>query len=362
MDSKDSPSKQQPDRQPTFQPISPAATSAIVSGPNPGERLASYFEKFFTTVVGISTLGASITFSKIVQSPVDPWIDYGISTDQIQAWMSLSWLIFLLALVTTSAFASLLSLYRPQAVEAFSTKDHKNKKMVMWAATATSMLLIGLVFVSFVFLSLVVVGYTGPIGWTALGFTIFFGTLAMGGIIWQSPLEWPSCSWLLPQDRDSEITAPSTPPKDSGLGWTRFGSDPFLRHINLHHQGSLRHKRSFNDLHGVADEKQQYEDILEKGGATISQSQRYSWQEPPPPREPRRDFRHDRKDRYSQEDHFTQLNTGGAGDRGSKASQRTLVPGASPAWDERGHGWARTIPPVRYGYNRPNIAALAGIE
>ena len=360
MDPKDSPSKKQSDRQSTIQLISPAPTSAIVSGPNPGERLASYFENFFRAVVGIATLGASLTLSKIVQTPVSPWVDYGISVDRIQTFISLSWLLFVITLVTTSILASLLSLYRPQAVDAFSTKDHHNKKIVMWVATATSMLLVGLILASFVFLSLVVVGYTGPVGWTALGFTIFFGTLGIGGIIWQSPLEWPS-SWFRSRDRDSDITTPSTPPRDSGLGWTTFGSDPFLRHINLHNRGSVRHKRSFNDLHSTGDEKQPYDDILEKGGATVAQSQRYSWQEPPPQKEPRRDFRHDRRDRYSQDDHFTQLDTGRAGDRGSKGSQRTLVPGASPAWDERGQGWARTIPPVRYGYNRPNIAALGGL-
>src|SRR5260221_128986 len=54
--------------------------------PHPGERLASYFEKFFTTVVGVATLGASLSFARIVQTPVEPWIDYGVTTVTIQIY------------------------------------------------------------------------------------------------------------------------------------------------------------------------------------------------------------------------------------------------------------------------------------
>ena len=58
----------------------------------------------------------------------------------------------------------------------------------MWYATAVSATLFGLLISAFVFLSLVVAALTGPSGWTALGFTILFGTLGVGSIIWQSPI------------------------------------------------------------------------------------------------------------------------------------------------------------------------------
>jgi len=50
---------------------------------HPGERLANYFDNFFKTIVATSTLGSSITFAKIVQTPVTPWIDYGYSTTSV---------------------------------------------------------------------------------------------------------------------------------------------------------------------------------------------------------------------------------------------------------------------------------------
>jgi hypothetical protein len=156
--------------------------------PHPGERLASYFENFFRTVLGIATLGASITFSKIVQAPVNPFDDFGYSKYTIQWFLAISWLLFVLALAFTSFFASLLSLYRPQAVKAFGTKVSSERRKVMWYVTLVSSLLFGLVIGAFVFASLVVVGYAGAVGWITVGFCVIFGTGGFGTILYQSPI------------------------------------------------------------------------------------------------------------------------------------------------------------------------------
>ena len=58
---------------------------------HPGERLASYFENFFRTVIGITTLGASITFAKIVQDPVKPFHNFGFSKYDAQWFLAISW-------------------------------------------------------------------------------------------------------------------------------------------------------------------------------------------------------------------------------------------------------------------------------
>ena len=160
-------------------------------GKPPGERLASYFENFFRTIVGISTLGASITFSKIVQAPVTPFHDFGFSTNEIQYLVATSWLFFILSLAFTSFFASALSLWRPQAVKAFGTSNTAERRKVLWFATAVSALLFGLAVISFVTISLVVVAYTGAVGWVAVVFTVIFALLGFGTIIWRSPMEWP---------------------------------------------------------------------------------------------------------------------------------------------------------------------------
>lgn len=172
------------------------------SGKHPGDRLASYFENFFRTVVGIATLGASITFSKIVQSPVAPFHSYGFSTKEIQYLVATSWLLFVLALAFTSFFASALSLWRPQAVAAFGIQNGTERKKVLWFAAAVSALLFGLAVAAFLTLELVVVAYAGPVGWVAVVFTVFFALLGYGCIIWQSPLEWPR--WLVGFGKDEQ--------------------------------------------------------------------------------------------------------------------------------------------------------------
>jgi hypothetical protein len=155
---------------------------------HPGERLASYFENFFKTVIGIATLGASITFSKIIQTPVAPFDNFGYSKYTIQWFLAISWLLFVLALAFTSFFASLLSLYRPQAVKAFGSRVSSERRKVMWYVTLVSSLLYGLTIGAFVFVSLVVVGYAGAVGWTTVGFCVIFGVGGFGTIIYQSPI------------------------------------------------------------------------------------------------------------------------------------------------------------------------------
>lgn len=159
---------------------------------HPGERLANFFDKFFTTIVGVSTLGASISFSKIVSTPVKPWVDYGHSEVSIQNNLSIAFLLLVVDLALTSAAASALSLYRPQAVNYFGMSDSHHRRVVMWWATLVSIVLFSLVFAAFIFLGLVVAAYAGPIGWVVVGFTSLFGLFVLGVIVWQSPIGSPS--------------------------------------------------------------------------------------------------------------------------------------------------------------------------
>ena len=161
------------------------------SGKHPGDRLASYFENFFRGVIGIATFGASITFSKIVEAPTTPFHHYGFTTHQIQYLIASAWLLFILTLAFTSFFAGALSLYRPQAVQAFGETYGETRVKVLWYAIAVSAILFTLVIASFISLSLVVVAYVGAVGWIALFFTLFFALLGYAAMIWQSPLKWP---------------------------------------------------------------------------------------------------------------------------------------------------------------------------
>ncbi|AEO66919.1 uncharacterized protein THITE_2115477 [Thermothielavioides terrestris NRRL 8126] len=172
---------------------------------HPGERLASYFSAFFSTIVGISTLGASISFSKVVQTPVKPWVDYGVAAETIQNHLSVAFVLFLIDLALTSTAASALSLYRPQAVSYFGRRDSHQRRVVMWWATLVSVVLFGLLFAAFVFLGLVVAAYAGPIGWVAVGFLCLFGLTILGVIVWQSPIGSPSPEEVLRRQRERDM-------------------------------------------------------------------------------------------------------------------------------------------------------------
>lgn len=162
----------------------------------PGERLASYFENFFKTIVGIATLGASLTFNKIVSfsTPASPELPskFATSPARLLTLLSISWLFFVLALAFTSFFASALSLWRPAAVKAFGTEDTEDRIKVLWFASGVSAFLLALIVVAFLTLSLVVAGYVGAVGWVAVAFTGLFGVLCIGVIIWRSPLQRPA--------------------------------------------------------------------------------------------------------------------------------------------------------------------------
>jgi hypothetical protein len=167
------------------------ATTALANAPkepHPGERLASYFDNFFKTIIGISTFGASLTFTKIVQNPVTPWISYGYSSISVQRFLGFAFFFFVLDLAITSFAASALSLWRPQAVEWFGREDSSHRRVVMWWATLVSSVLFGMLLAAFLFVGLVLVAYTGPTGWTTIGFTVLFGVLGFGAIVWQSPI------------------------------------------------------------------------------------------------------------------------------------------------------------------------------
>lgn len=205
-------------------PIDPAAK-------HPGDRLASYFENFFRTITGVSVLGASITFTNIIRSPVAPFHNFGFSSQNIQYLISLSWLFFVLALAFTSFFASALSLWRPQAVKAFGTTTGADRVKVLWFATGVSAFLFGLEVVAFITISLVVTAYTGPVGWVAVGFIIIFGLLGFGVIIWRSPMTWPR--WVRRPEREE--------------------ADAFGRHVGRHR----------------GREGEKYETGIEKGGEQL---------------------------------------------------------------------------------------------
>ncbi|KAH8751234.1 hypothetical protein BGZ57DRAFT_714784, partial [Hyaloscypha finlandica] len=158
---------------------------------HPGLRLADFFDAMFKTITAISTLGASITFSKVVSNPTEPWVYHGISGDDIQYYIADAFVCFALSLFLTTLAASALSYWRPQAIRYFGTEDSHHRRIVAWWATLVSTVLVGLTVAAFIFLGIVVAGLVGTAGWLSLALTSLMAVVVLGVIVWQSPIGSP---------------------------------------------------------------------------------------------------------------------------------------------------------------------------
>jgi hypothetical protein len=252
-----------------------ATTATAAPAPpkvHPGERLATFFDNLFKTITAIATLGASITFAKIVQTPVTPWIDYGFSKDTIQTYLGISWLLFLVNLGMVSFFTAALSLWRNAAVEWFGTEDSQKRRTVMYYATFVSMILFGLLIAAFIFLGLVVTAYTGPVGWTAIAFTVLAGTLGYGSIIWQSPIGSKSIGGPRNDDdlfrKDSERYGYSPNKKVNAYGARLTGNDTYG---NVFDDGD-----DYNEKGAMTAKEQYVEDGFGRRDSTLDRSPRFA--------------------------------------------------------------------------------------
>jgi hypothetical protein len=183
-----------------------SAVAAAAVPPHPGQRLADYFDNFFKAVTAISTLGASLTFAKVVQSPVEPLADYGFSKTSIQYFLANSWTLFIIDLGITTLASTTLANYKPQAIDYFGEVDSRERRIVLWWASLATTIILGFLCAAFFFLGLVVAALAGPAGWAAVGFVALFTCICGGIVIWQSPIG------SKPPPRKTKYTTPANTP------------------------------------------------------------------------------------------------------------------------------------------------------
>lgn len=169
----------------------PLDLSLPVMSSQPSSTVNSFFSAFFTAVLSISTLGASLTFNYILNGSLrTPPPDSIFNKARLQTFVALAWLFFVLSLASAAAFQTLLKFYG-EVLKGAWDRGGKAKKGAQWVSMAVSALLYGLVITAFTFLSLIVAAFTPAVGWTAVGFTGAFGVGGFGGIIYQAPF-WGS--------------------------------------------------------------------------------------------------------------------------------------------------------------------------
>lgn len=156
-----------------------------------GNSVSTFFNGLFTTIIGISTLGASITFSYVISNNPPPPSTRTFGQSEIQLFLSISWFLFLLALAFASLGSTLLTFFKEHWKADWDCKNgEKSRVSVQVYAACASGLLSSLVVSAFVFLCLVVIAYSPVIGWLALGFTTAFGLVIAGSVLYQAPWPW----------------------------------------------------------------------------------------------------------------------------------------------------------------------------
>lgn len=149
------------------------------------DKVVDFFRSLFSAVIGISTFGASITFGRVVSGAATPVDD--CTEREVQYFLSLAFLLFLVALGTSSFLAVGLQFNR----KSIRTGLHSHgRRRVLWTGVtmAASGLVQGLVFAAFIFLSLALKAYAEAVGKASLVITSVFAVLAflfiMGQSIW----------------------------------------------------------------------------------------------------------------------------------------------------------------------------------
>jgi hypothetical protein len=146
-------------------------------GINRSERALKWWDSFSKGVIGISTFGASITFTVIVSSLPDPVeirsqskskiskkTNFG--REEVRKFLAIAWLMFVAAL--GFALVSQLLLRRSRGYgKALKTLE---------------ITLNGLILTAFMFLSLAVAAYVPEVGWAGVGFMSFFAIMV--GSVW----------------------------------------------------------------------------------------------------------------------------------------------------------------------------------
>ncbi|RMZ91079.1 hypothetical protein DV736_g1683, partial [Chaetothyriales sp. CBS 134916] len=154
-----------------------------------GASVVTFFTGLFQTILGIATLGASISFSYVLSNTQQPSpTDTNFTTQQVQLFLAVSWLLFLLALAFASLGSTLLTFFKtPWQKDWDGLQGSTRQLRVQVYAVGASAIMGTLIIAAFCLLCLVVVAYTPIVGWIALGFTGLFAIIIYIAIINQLP-------------------------------------------------------------------------------------------------------------------------------------------------------------------------------
>ena len=157
-----------------------------------GRSVVTFFNGLFQTIIAISTLGTSVTYSFILTGNTqlaDP--EAYFDQKRVVTFLAISWLLFLLALAFGSLGSTLLTFFRAHWERDWDGENGRRSQFeVQGYAVLISGLLGGLIIGAFMFMCLVVVAYSPAVGWIALSFVGWFALVIICAVLWQVPWPW----------------------------------------------------------------------------------------------------------------------------------------------------------------------------
>jgi len=157
----------------TIDPILNQGTRSDLAEPkdNGGARVVEWFDKLFSSIGVMASLGAGFTFTVILAPPETLQNEDNFSRSTVSTFVAVSWLCFVLDLAVASALAQVFHFFAGEKIiPRYDKPDARTHQQLI----LVSSLVQGLVLAGFLFASLAVTAFSKYVGWTAVAFTGLF--------------------------------------------------------------------------------------------------------------------------------------------------------------------------------------------
>jgi hypothetical protein len=130
------------------------------------DLVTGWYDKFFESIIVISSLGSGFTFS-VALTPVDETKIPSFTPDDVTTFVSLSWLFFTLALAVSITLRLAFTLY----TDSLTRHLNSGTGRIFFFLYGALYLVQSLTFLGFFFASLSIAAFQDTVGYIAIGFT-----------------------------------------------------------------------------------------------------------------------------------------------------------------------------------------------
>jgi hypothetical protein len=149
------------------------------------ERIVNYARtSFLAATLAVGTVGASITFTIIVQDISDPGSDSRFTKKEVKTLLAIAWVLFVAAIALTNFFASWFVVYHEEIQAALKEQTYTRWHVFgVIMALGIQLELVG----AFLCLELALLAYVEPVGWFAVSMTVVYGAMTVVFIVRKTP-------------------------------------------------------------------------------------------------------------------------------------------------------------------------------